>query len=79
ETFIYCQEMVANGEVDHLIAERVWQELAKALMQAKPARSFEFLLEVGALERVLTGFVWTDEAAAAIALAVQKRLPQHLR
>lgn len=79
ETLSYCQEMVANGEVDHLVAERVWQELAKALMQAKPARNFEFLLEVGALERVLAGFVWTDEAADAIELAVQKELPQHLR
>lgn len=79
ETLSYCQEMVANGEVDHLVAERVWQELAKALMQAKPARSFEFLLEVGALERVLAGFVWTDEVADTIELAVQKGLPQHLR
>lgn len=79
ETLRYCQEMVSNGEVDHLVAERVWQELAKALTQAKPARSFEFLLEVGALERVLQGFVWSDEAAEAVSLAAQKGLPQHFR
>ncbi|NLA50830.1 MAG: hypothetical protein GX860_01665 [Alcaligenaceae bacterium] len=79
ETLLYCREMVSNGEVDHLVAERVWQELAKALMQVKPARSFEFLLEVGALERVLVGFVWTDEAAEAITLAAQKGLPQYFR
>ena len=79
DTLSYCQKMVTNGEVDHLVAERVWQELSKALMQTKPARSIEFLLEVGALQRVLPGFIWDAEAATAIALAVQKGLPLPLR
>jgi tRNA nucleotidyltransferase (CCA-adding enzyme) len=45
--------MVANGEVDHLVAERVWQELAKGLMEDRPSRMFEVLRECGALARLL--------------------------
>lgn len=72
ETLNYCQTMVANGEVDHLVAERVWQELSRALMELKPVRSFEFLIKVGALDRILQGFNWTDETASVLELAVGK-------
>lgn len=37
ETLALMREMVANGEVDHLVAERVWQELARGLMEQRPA------------------------------------------
>jgi len=47
------REMVAHGEVDHLVAERVWQELARGLMEEKPSRMFEVLRECGALKVVL--------------------------
>lgn len=50
ETMGLCQEMVRNGELNHLVAERVWQEIAKGLMEAKPSRMFEFLHACGALE-----------------------------
>jgi hypothetical protein len=53
ETLALAQEMVANGELDHLVAERVWQELAKGLMEDKPSRMFEVLRECGALARLL--------------------------
>jgi tRNA nucleotidyltransferase (CCA-adding enzyme) len=53
ETQALMAEMVAHGEVDHLVAERVWQELAKGLMEAKPSRMFEVLRQCGALERLL--------------------------
>jgi len=53
ETLALMRGMVANGEVDHLVAERVWQELAKGLMEAKPSRMFEVLRECGALARLL--------------------------
>lgn len=53
ETMALAQEMVANGELDHLVAERVWQELAKGLMEDKPSRMFEVLRECGALARLL--------------------------
>ncbi len=53
ETMALMRQMVAQGEVDHLVAERVWQELAKGLMEAQPSRMFEVLRECGALHRLL--------------------------
>ncbi|MCL2525102.1 MAG: multifunctional CCA addition/repair protein [Betaproteobacteria bacterium] len=53
ETLELMRGMVANGEVDHLVAERVWQELAKGLMEKEPARMFTVLRECGALARLL--------------------------
>ena len=53
ETLLLMRNMVAAGEVDALVAERVWQEMAKALMQDKPSRFFLVLRECGALQRIL--------------------------
>ena len=53
ETMQLMREMVAHGEVDHLVAERVWQELARGLMEEKPSRMFEVLRECGALAVLL--------------------------
>ena len=53
ETLELMRGMVAAGEVDHLVAERVWQELAKGLMEAQPSRMFTVLRECGALARLL--------------------------
>jgi tRNA nucleotidyltransferase (CCA-adding enzyme) len=53
ETQALMCEMVQNGEVDALIPERVWQELAKGLMEARPSRMFEVLRQCGALKKIL--------------------------
>ena len=53
ETMALMCEMVANGEVDALVAERVWQELARGLMEKRPSRMFAVLRECGALKRLL--------------------------
>ena len=53
ETLALMRDMVASGEVDHLVAERVWQELAKGLMEDKPSRMFEVLRDCHALARLL--------------------------
>jgi len=53
ETLALMREMVQAGEVDALVAERVWQELSRGLMEAKPSRMFGVLRECGALERLL--------------------------
>ncbi len=53
QTMALMQSMVAAGEADHLVAERVWQELARGLMEQKPSRLFAVLRECGALERLL--------------------------
>ena len=46
ETLELMSTMVHNGEVDHLVAERVWQELSRGLMEQRPSR---MLPEVHAL------------------------------
>ncbi|MFM2035990.1 MAG: hypothetical protein RL459_1255 [Pseudomonadota bacterium] len=53
ETMVLMQEMVEDGEVDHLVPERVWQELARGLMTPRPSRMFEVLRACGALKRLL--------------------------
>ena len=53
ETMALLRAMVAGGEVDALVAERVWQELARGLMEARPDRMLEVLRDCGALERLL--------------------------
>ncbi len=53
ETLALMRSMVQHGEADHLVAERVWQELARGLMEAKPSRMFAVLRACGALQVVL--------------------------
>lgn len=53
ETGALMQEMVASGEVDALVPERVWQELARGLMENKPSRMLQVLRDCGALQRLL--------------------------
>lgn len=53
ETNQLMQQMVAAGEVDALVAERVWQELAKGLMEDKPSRMFDVLRACSALKKIL--------------------------
>jgi tRNA nucleotidyltransferase (CCA-adding enzyme) len=52
-TMTLMQDMVAGGEVDALVSERVWQELAKGLMAARPSRMLQVLRECGALKILL--------------------------
>ncbi|GAA6120583.1 multifunctional CCA addition/repair protein [Acidovorax sp. FG27] len=53
ETMQLMREMVEDGEADHLVPERVWQELARGLMEARPSRMFEVLKDCGALAVLL--------------------------
>jgi tRNA nucleotidyltransferase (CCA-adding enzyme) len=53
ETMRLMRRMADAGEVDALVPERVWQELSRGLMEAKPSRMFETLRECGALARLL--------------------------
>jgi len=49
ETLALMHGMVAAGEVDALVPERVWQEISRGLMEAHPARMIDVLRECGAL------------------------------
>ena len=52
ETLELMQQMVANGEADYLVAERVWQETVKALATGRPSVYLKTLSDIGALARV---------------------------
>ncbi|SFR92698.1 tRNA nucleotidyltransferase (CCA-adding enzyme) [Dyella sp. OK004] len=49
ETMALMQKMVRDGEVDHLVPERVWQETRKALAEPRPSAFLQVLRESGAL------------------------------
>ncbi|KZC18780.1 MULTISPECIES: multifunctional CCA addition/repair protein [Rhodanobacter] len=49
ETMALMRQMVANGEVDHLVPERVWAETRKALGEPQPSSFLRVLRECGAL------------------------------
>ncbi|MGH1428214.1 MAG: multifunctional CCA addition/repair protein [Arenicella sp.] len=53
ETMLLMQTMVSNGEVDSLVAERVWGEFHKALSTNHPARFIQTLRDCGALAKIL--------------------------
>ena len=53
ETLDLMRKIVADGEADALVPERVWQEFAKGLLEPAPRRMFDALAACGALERVL--------------------------
>ncbi len=53
ETLELMRSMVNHGEVDALVPERVWQELARGLMEKTPSHFFTTLRECGALARIL--------------------------
>ena len=52
-TIKLIQSMVANGEVDSLVAERVWKEFESALLAPTPQAFFTTLMRTGALAKVM--------------------------
>lgn len=52
-TLELCRAMVQSGEVEHLVPERVWQEMSRALLHDAPSRFVEVLRETGALAVIL--------------------------
>ncbi|OZI72097.1 CCA tRNA nucleotidyltransferase [Bordetella genomosp. 12] len=53
ETQALCRKMVEDGEVDALVPERVWKELSRGLMEARPSRMLQVWDACGALARVM--------------------------
>ena len=75
ETLALMRRMSANGEVDALVAERVWQELARGLMEQDPVRMFAVLEDCGALARVMPeSQPWAAQADNMRALAHAAKL-----
>ncbi|WP_276966955.1 multifunctional CCA addition/repair protein [Metallibacterium scheffleri] len=52
ETLALMRQMVASGEIDHLVSERVWTETRKALAEAQPSAFVRVLRASGALARL---------------------------
>lgn len=74
ETMALCRTLVDNGEVDALVPERVWQELAKGLSSERPDRMLDVLAECGALARVAPGLVWNEAVRTGLCEAVRRGL-----
>src|SRR5688572_28878088 len=65
ETLALMTRMVRAGEADALVPERVWQELARGLMEKSPSRMAMVLRECGALARVLPELdAWYSDSVA---------------
>jgi len=81
ETMRLMKEMVAAGEADALVAERVWQELARGLMEDKASRMFDVLAECGALPRLLPEIAtrWNERLSRVIDMAAARRAPLAVR
>ena len=52
ETLRLMREMVQHGEADHLVSERVWQELSRGLLEELPSRMFDVLSQCDVLPRL---------------------------
>lgn len=81
ETMALMRNMVSTGEVDALVAERVWQELSRALGEPHPQRFFEVLHQATALAKILPSMAalhqnpaaWHKTMQALQTAAIQKR------
>jgi tRNA nucleotidyltransferase (CCA-adding enzyme) len=72
-TMALMRRMVEDGEVDHLVPERVWQELARGLAEPHPGRMFEVLAACGASRRLFPEIEPGPEALEALARAAAAR------
>jgi tRNA nucleotidyltransferase (CCA-adding enzyme) len=66
ETMALMRTMVANGEANALVSERVWRELEGALSTAAPQRCFEVLRDCGALPVLLPEFARSSDVPLAL-------------
>ena len=79
ETMALCRAMVAEGEVDALVPERVWQELSRGLLCARPSRMITVLQETEVLPRVMPQWQQSARVLAAIDSAQAHSLPLEAR
>jgi tRNA nucleotidyltransferase (CCA-adding enzyme) len=79
QTLALAQGMVAGGEADALVAERVWQELARGLMEERPSRMLEVLDATGLLARIAPGRAPGPGPVAALDRAAAAGAPLDVR
>lgn len=75
ETLSLMCAMVNSGEVDHLVSERIWQEIIKATQTLSPWIFFTTLQQVGALKRILPELasLWQESNLPQQALKAAKQ------
>ena len=80
ETLDLCKTIVANGEADALVAERVWQEMQTGLMEPQPSRMIELLQVCGAWQAITPDSpMIAQETLRRLDRAAQKKLPLEAR
>lgn len=79
ETMALCRVMVAEGEVDALVPERVWQELSRGLLCAQPSRMMRVLDDAGVLPRVMPQWRSSETVLSAVDSAMAHTLPLEAR
>jgi tRNA nucleotidyltransferase (CCA-adding enzyme) len=71
ETRALLSQMVREGEADHLVPERVWQEFSRGLCERDPSAMLEVLAACGLLERILPGLDLDQGLRSGLERAVQ--------
>ncbi len=79
ETQALLRDMVDSGDVDHLVAERVWQELSRGLMESQPSRMFAVLSDCGALQRLLPEVDTGETVMRVVDVAARQQTPLTVR
>ncbi len=72
-TLKLMQTMVDDGELAHLVSERVWQETARAIQSQNPEVYFTTLQQCGALSVVMTELDDNIAAASSVSLTILQR------
>jgi tRNA nucleotidyltransferase (CCA-adding enzyme) len=73
------EEMVIGGEADALVPERVWAELSRGLMERKPSRMLQVLLDCGYWERARRDVPVTESTLALLDSAAASGAPLCVR
>ena len=75
ETLAQARQMVADGEADALVPERVWQEITRGLMEDRPSRLLEVLQATGLLSRLAPELHIDEELLRALDRTVRVVAP----
>ncbi|QBM15937.1 multifunctional CCA protein [Marinobacter sp. JH2] len=66
DTMALMREMIGSGELQHLVPERVWQEVQRALHEQSPTVFFKVLHELGALDILMPELADTERFEAGL-------------
>src|SRR5688500_9406394 len=71
-TMALMRRMVQEGEADYLVAERVWQEFSKGLVEAHPQRMFEVLERSGLSAKLIPELATPPAAITELSSAAER-------